>query len=116
MAAKIPTAYLPQKEFRRKYMKHLVHEISQVCKVDEVEARKLSDALVFFLSQRVHGGKAIDLGFASISPKKKKATIVKSHLKTTNNGTFYMGDQIRWSVSISKSWQSASKPHWSKYS
>lgn len=109
-------ATLPQSEFRRKYMRRLISELMHARKIDRESARQLAEQMVLFLSDRVFHGSTIDLGFMTIVPKKKKATVVKSHLKTTGRSVFYMGDQVKWSVSLSRAWQTEKKPQWSKYS
>lgn len=87
-----------------------------MCNVDDDVAKSTADTLISFLSKKIHSGERLNLGFVSVIPKKKKATVVKSHLRRLKKSVFYMGDQVRWVVAVSKAWQNETKPDWSKYS
>lgn len=116
MASKINPISLPAKEFRRKYMKHLISDVAKFYDLHPKEAKVVACMMVSFITEKVFLGERITLGPLSVIPKKKKATVVKSHLKKTGRQVFYMGDQIKWAVAVSKAWQSTTKPEWSKYS
>lgn len=106
---------VPAKEFRRKYMLDLTSELSSTYGLDKKKSKEVASLIVDFFSRKVFKGEEVNLGFMSMFPKKIKSFIVKSHLKKTGHGTYYIGGSVRWAVKVSKAWQVKNRPKWSKF-
>lgn len=80
------------------------------------EARNAALSFVAFLQKEVYSGKRVDLGFLSITPRRKPPVEIRMNLNGPNKGTRYcIGEQQVWSVRMFGSWLKKYRPAWSRF-
>lgn len=94
-------------------MKRLIEELMRDCSISHREAKITADRIVSLVAKKIRAGESVRLGCVTIETSIKKAQMVKSYL--TPHPVYYLGDHIKWGVSISESWEKSVKPSWSKH-
>lgn len=98
--------------FHRDPLKSLLADVISVCNISRDEGKVVIKNMLMYVETKIWDGEDLDLGVFRLKQVKKSPIQINSKLKTAK-GNYFIGERLKWKLTVSKGWEKRTKPPWS---